>query len=158
MLFRSGDYKYYYGLESAQSSRLVTEYSEAGFAYVDYPSQIQYGMSIASPSWVSSLIEKRSKLQLYSVIEKGWDSHQDVYIFSHKRNPALEMMKEYESILRPFLLSKLEEKLLMTSPIEKIKTEIDQWIEQKVNEDKMPFGPRLRQLLRDYLLSRLYPG
>ncbi len=72
----SGEYTY--GLEEAKLSYLLDEYRRKGFGYVDYKGSGGYGISVSSPSFVLSLIEKISDLRVLSFIEKGWDNHQDV--------------------------------------------------------------------------------
>jgi len=67
-----------YGLGEAELSYLLDEYGRKGFGYIDYKTSSNYGISVSSPSFVLSMIEKMSDLRILSFIEKGWDDHQDV--------------------------------------------------------------------------------
>jgi SAM-dependent methyltransferase len=67
--------------------RILRSYEETGFGYADYqlPHDFRkslslpenFGISLAAPSWVCSLIERRAGLQLLSYLEGRWGS-QDV--------------------------------------------------------------------------------
>lgn len=80
-----------YGLDSKQSERLLSAYDVHGFGYVNYRSQNDYGISLASPSWTLSYLQKFANLRLVAYIEYGWDNHQDVVAFiktSHQTPPS----------------------------------------------------------------------
>jgi SAM-dependent methyltransferase len=67
-----------YGLEPEKVPEILQAYDSTGFGYLDYPGVQGYGISISSPAWVVSYIEKIDDLKLLSYTETGWDSHQDV--------------------------------------------------------------------------------
>ena len=67
-----------YGLEENKLSYLADEYAEKGFGYADYKESDGYGISLSSPSFVLSMIEKMPDLRVISFTEKAWDDHQDV--------------------------------------------------------------------------------
>lgn len=73
--------KQLYGLTDDQSERLLSAYDADGFGYVDYQYQNDYGVSLASPSWVLSHTQKFADLRLVTYLEYGWDHHQDVVAF-----------------------------------------------------------------------------
>jgi len=63
------------------SFRTVAEgYDRDGFGYADYPGQPGYGISIAKPSWVAALVERRRDATLLGYHERGWGFHQDVAV------------------------------------------------------------------------------
>jgi SAM-dependent methyltransferase len=67
-----------YGLNPNQIENLNTQYSNFGFGYENYLSSIDYGISVAKPSFTLKLLEDNTDLQLLFYQEKGWDHHQDV--------------------------------------------------------------------------------
>jgi cyclopropane fatty-acyl-phospholipid synthase-like methyltransferase len=67
-----------YGLDNDQSEKLLRAYDTLGFGYVKYHSQNDYGISLSSPAWVLSHIQKFANLRLVTYLEYGWDNHQDV--------------------------------------------------------------------------------
>ncbi len=54
------------------------EYETTGFGYVNYPGQGLYGIAIAKPSWLFSMIEQYSDVRVVTFTERGWDGLQDV--------------------------------------------------------------------------------
>ena len=61
-----------------------------GFGYVDYPHEFLkelfnmdegYGIALVRPHWVLRQLESRTELRLLGYVERGWDNHQDVWIF-----------------------------------------------------------------------------
>ena len=59
---------------------IAAEVATDGFGYRDYPHQPEYGISIALPSWVVRLIERRRDATLLAYHERGWGHHQDVVV------------------------------------------------------------------------------
>jgi SAM-dependent methyltransferase len=58
---------------------MIADYETYGFAYSDYyDAPREYGVSISSPAWVCSELEKLPNLRLVSYVEVGWHSYQDV--------------------------------------------------------------------------------
>jgi LmbE family N-acetylglucosaminyl deacetylase/glycosyltransferase involved in cell wall biosynthesis len=67
-----------YGLEQGQLTKLLEDYDQFGFGYVDYVNTMGYGISVSSPSWVLSRLETLSDLRLVEYMEMAWDEHHDV--------------------------------------------------------------------------------
>jgi len=67
-----------YGLAPANVAHVLESYERSGFGYADYHGQRGYGISLSSPSWVCTEIERRPGLRLVIYTERGWDNHQDV--------------------------------------------------------------------------------
>ena len=67
-----------YGLDVESLRRLIADYQESGFGYVDYPNQSSYGISLARPSWTIALLDRHPRLRPLLYLEHGWDDHQDV--------------------------------------------------------------------------------
>jgi SAM-dependent methyltransferase len=57
---------------------LVAAYDADGFGYEPYPDhEWDYGISLSSPAWVCSELERHPSLKLISYTEQGWDGFQD---------------------------------------------------------------------------------
>ena len=67
-----------YGLPESSQAQLLATYRACGFAYVDYPLQEDYGISLTSPSAVLDIVGLLPDLRVVSYTESGWDDHQDV--------------------------------------------------------------------------------
>ncbi len=67
-----------YGLDDSEISTLLNEYETKDFGYVNYRNQENYGISLSSPSFVLSLLEKKSNVSILFYNEKGWYNHQDI--------------------------------------------------------------------------------
>lgn len=74
---RIGMMAYSYGLDPNKLPILVKDYDTQGFGYLDYPNLENYGISLSSPSWVLSQLQKIGNLRLLTYTERGWDNHQD---------------------------------------------------------------------------------
>lgn len=70
----------YYGLDQARVSKILKDYEDHGFGYVNYCNETDYGISISSRSWVLSCLENISNLHVLAYAEHLWDNHQDVVI------------------------------------------------------------------------------
>jgi SAM-dependent methyltransferase len=70
----------YYGLDQTGVSKVLKDYEDHGFGYANYCNQSDYGISIASPSWVLSCLENIPNLQVLAYVEHLWGNHQDVVI------------------------------------------------------------------------------
>jgi len=75
-LIRTGSLTY--GLDSHKQTMLLERYGRDGFGFVGYENNDDYGISLASPAYVLSLLQNISDLKLLVYLEKGWDSHHDV--------------------------------------------------------------------------------
>jgi SAM-dependent methyltransferase len=75
-----------YGVPDADISGLLGDYDRTGFGYRDYPPETlkaahiegDYGISLSSPAWVCSQLEKLAHVRLLTYTERLWDNHQDV--------------------------------------------------------------------------------
>ena len=69
-----------YGLETDEKiNNLLNDYENEGFGFSNYYHSDDYGITLSVPSNVIKQIESQSNLQLLMCLERGWDSHQDVY-------------------------------------------------------------------------------
>lgn len=68
-----------YGLRPEDTHRVLDQYHNSGFGYVDYPGQSGYGISLSSPTWIIGQA-LTSDMRLAGYIEAGWDRHQDVLV------------------------------------------------------------------------------
>ena len=98
----SGEFTY--GLDKGELSCLLDEYGRKGFGYVDYKKSNNYGISVSSPSFVLSMIEKMSDVRILSFIEKGWDDHQDVVCCS--KDPYISISSEKKVGMKQLRLNK----------------------------------------------------
>jgi SAM-dependent methyltransferase len=67
-----------YGIEENKLKKLQDDYQTNQFGYANYENE-EYGISISSTAFVSSIISKIPKLSVLGFTEKGWDNHQDVF-------------------------------------------------------------------------------
>jgi hypothetical protein len=78
-----------YGLEPAKADELIADYDQTGFGYRDYPKytleyakiESDYGVAVASPTWVFAQLNTFSDLDLILASEHLWDDHQDVFAY-----------------------------------------------------------------------------
>jgi SAM-dependent methyltransferase len=76
-----------YGLPSSCQQRILREFAEKGFGFVEYAEGARIGISVAQPSHMMELARSAGAWFPLLLIERGWDNHQDVYAFS-KAAPA----------------------------------------------------------------------
>jgi SAM-dependent methyltransferase len=63
-----------------RKSALLFKYERTGFGYCrNWGSDSYYGVSVSSPTWVLSLIEKLGGLRVVHFAEQGWSKNHDVY-------------------------------------------------------------------------------
>lgn len=75
-----------YGLEEEVINGLLADYDRHGFGYRDYPPAVlrlakiegDYGISLSSPAWICTQVEKLPDLRLLCCAERFWDNHQDM--------------------------------------------------------------------------------
>jgi SAM-dependent methyltransferase len=60
---------------------LTRSYEDSGYGYARYRWDSSYGVSVISPDWIRRHVEVRSGLREIYFVERGWDSHQDVFGF-----------------------------------------------------------------------------
>jgi SAM-dependent methyltransferase len=70
--------RYHYELSEEQIRSLLDDYDRQGFGYQNYSSALDYGISVASPSWTCLQLETLSTMRLVAYKEATWDDHQDV--------------------------------------------------------------------------------
>lgn len=59
--------------------RMINEYNDTGFSYVNYENSEDYGTSVSSTDWVKSNLTK-TNFKLISYTEKLWANNQDVVV------------------------------------------------------------------------------
>lgn len=73
-------------MSELEAKTFMAAYEYTGFAYTNYPNAteqgFEHGKSLASPRWVSSFLERHTKLRLRMYTERGWWRRQDVYVVS----------------------------------------------------------------------------
>ena len=65
------------GLSDWAARAVVSDYDRFGFGYQNYAGKEGYGISLSSPSWVSSQIAETRGLRLIAYSEQGWAESQD---------------------------------------------------------------------------------
>ena len=70
-----------YIADDVDKAALLAEFKKAGFAYQNYFNRhdLDYGISLTSPQWITAQIEKRTNVILRSYIEESWGM-QDVVV------------------------------------------------------------------------------
>jgi SAM-dependent methyltransferase len=71
----------HYALARDKFEEAVRLYHETGYGYVDYPSQVNYGVCIARPEWYAARVLASNDFTQILFQEKGSDNHQDVSAF-----------------------------------------------------------------------------
>ena len=62
-----------WGVEEHALDALVADYDREGFGYLEWGAlDRQYGISIATPSWVLGQLQSRPGLEILSYWERGW--------------------------------------------------------------------------------------
>lgn len=70
-----------YFLDQPSYERLIADYTETGYGYVNYPNTPDYGVSIVRPEWYSNIALESNEYVQILLLEKGADNHQDVLAF-----------------------------------------------------------------------------
>lgn len=150
------DYNFNYGLEVSEAQRMIDDYTKTGFGYSHYPSRSDYyGFSVSSPSWVVSFLAECSGLQLCSLNEQGWDDHQDVYACCYTQTNVMDRIEEYVTTIASQIIAKRDDSYIPTEYGVCAQSKVAEYIEARVNEDKMPYGPRVRHILLQRVLETL---
>lgn len=69
-----------YDLPEGPQLDLIANYEESGYAYRDYPSEKEYGVSLTSFDWIHTVAGCLPwKLTYFK--QQAWDDHQDVYCY-----------------------------------------------------------------------------
>jgi len=149
------EYDFFYGLERTDAYKLIDEYMASGFGYCHYPSQSQFGLSITSTAWVASFIRNHTELQLCSVVEMGWDNHQDVYSCCYKQKVITGEIGDYSEKLIDYIKLKLNGIKSNSNSCLCLEEKIAHLVETKIIEDNMPFGPRIQHILIKLVLNKV---
>jgi SAM-dependent methyltransferase len=70
-----------YGLSELDLGLLIANHDRDGYAYADYPSEKGYGISLSSPEWIRTAVQRVSGMRDVYFSAQGWDHHQDVFGF-----------------------------------------------------------------------------
>jgi cyclopropane fatty-acyl-phospholipid synthase-like methyltransferase len=70
-----------YGISAVEADRMLAAFDTAGFAYMDYPQQSSYGLSLSSSGFVVEAVRRTTRLRRIAFLESGWDHHQDVFAY-----------------------------------------------------------------------------
>ncbi|GAB1717515.1 MAG: hypothetical protein NTAFB05_25570 [Nitrobacter sp.] len=68
-------------LTSARLTELADQFEREGYAYQDYSSQHDYGISLIDQRWFASRIGQSPDVTQIMMQEKAWGSHQDAYAY-----------------------------------------------------------------------------
>lgn len=68
-----------YGIGRQRTKRVLQEYEDSGYGYIDYPGIPNYGISVIAREWIEEMF-RGSPLRLHRFIEQGWADHQDVLV------------------------------------------------------------------------------
>lgn len=74
--------KYGYGLTEEGQERVIEEFREKGYGYVDYPNRSGYGIAVVSHSHMVELAKHAGDWAEVLHLEHGWAYHQDLYAFA----------------------------------------------------------------------------
>jgi SAM-dependent methyltransferase len=75
-----------YNLPESKLDKLMAQFNETGFGYVDYDGLVDYGVSLISHDYMTTLAQKAGDWKESFFAEHGWDNHQDVHAY---KKPAL---------------------------------------------------------------------
>jgi len=68
-----------FNMSPAARAEMLADYNNRGFGYQPYATTPEYGLSIASPSWVVSMLaDCTPELRLVSYTERAWRGRHDV--------------------------------------------------------------------------------
>lgn len=74
-----------FGLTDSQCRKLLTSYHQEGFGYINYDDKYPtYGLSLSSPAWIMSRLQKIPDFEISFFREHSW-GHQDVYALTKSR-------------------------------------------------------------------------
>lgn len=77
-----------FGLTESQCRKLLTSYRQEGFGYVNYDDKYPaYGLSLSSPAWIMSRLQKIPNAEILFFREHSW-GHQDVFALT-KSQPLI---------------------------------------------------------------------
>jgi SAM-dependent methyltransferase len=62
-------------LAPGATDALVERFDREGFAYVDYPAQEGYGVTLSSFAWVRDVVDAATSLRIVDHAERGWGAH-----------------------------------------------------------------------------------
>lgn len=79
-------------LKETDGKKLSALYWDNKFSYADYPHMTAYGMSLTPIDWLIQQLNRMPGLRIVSLIERGWDNHQD--IIALMKSPINEPWKD----------------------------------------------------------------
>lgn len=62
------------GLDQSNIEQILKSYATSGFGYTNYSGETDYGISLSSPTWISSFLQAWPDLKLISHRNKGWSN------------------------------------------------------------------------------------
>lgn len=68
-----------YGLSSDVIEEVIRSCDSTGYGYADYPGVTTYGISVATPLWISLHLPEAGEWHGYNFSPRCWDGHHDVY-------------------------------------------------------------------------------
>jgi SAM-dependent methyltransferase len=75
-LYRSG--KWPYNISAERMEKLVSDFRDEKYGYCDYDHMKGYGISVTPLRWLATEISRHPSVRIVSLVERGWDNHQDV--------------------------------------------------------------------------------
>jgi SAM-dependent methyltransferase len=75
------------GLSHSAVEAMLEAYARTGFGYADYGHQKRHGISLSSPAWVCSLLERATSFRLLCFTERGWFNQQDTIACIQEKAP-----------------------------------------------------------------------
>jgi hypothetical protein len=76
------DGKWTNGLSASAQRKLLSEFHEHGYGYVDYEFTVGYGISIVSHDRMVEAARRIGQWTKTVFLERGWADHHDVYGFT----------------------------------------------------------------------------
>ncbi len=155
----NADLDFGYGLEPTSQARILRDFAAEGFGYCDYPGQSDYGISVSSPVWITSVLEWHTDLQICLANEMGIDNHHDVYACSAAHARVTGDIETYaEDIagrLQKELRGAIEAPGHLLAGDAPLRAKIADWIDAQVTMENHPAGPRVRKIRVASVLRRL---
>lgn len=72
-------------LSTNDAAKVISELEMAHYGYVNYPGQVNIGLSISYPEWILGELTRLNH-SLVALSEAAWDNHQDVLAFRCRKS------------------------------------------------------------------------